>query len=62
MKIESKEVVTLTSEEKKMINDTYMLIAEIMEKTNDTKLYKITQDISNSMYEFGTIVDCETDK
>ena len=32
MIIESKEVITLTDEEKKMINGTYMLMCEIMKK------------------------------
>ena len=62
MKIESKEVVTLTNEEKKMINDTYMLICEIMEQTNNEELYKTVQNIAKSMEEFGYIVDCEVDK
>ena len=45
-----------------MINDTYMLICEIMEQTNNEELYKTVQNIAKSMEEFGYIVDCEVDK
>ena len=62
MIIETKEVITLTNEEKKMINGTYMLMCEIMEKTHDNELYKVVRNIANFTEQFGYIVDCETDK
>ena len=39
MKIETKEVLTLTTEEKKAINTTYLLMIEIIEQIKDPDIY-----------------------
>ena len=59
MKVEMKEVLTLTHEEKAMINKVYSLMLDILEKVNDSDIYNATKKICDGMEEFGYVVDTE---
>lgn len=59
MKIEMKEVLTLTNEEKTMINKVYSLMLDIREQVNDPDIYNAAKQICDGMEEFGYIVNTE---
>ena len=59
MKIETKEVLTLTTEEKKAINTTYLLMIEIIEQIKDPDIYNAVKQTCDGLEEFGYLVDTE---
>lgn len=59
MRIEMKEVVTLSDEEKKVINEAHFLMLEILEQVNDPDIYNATKQICDGMEEFCHVVDTE---
>jgi hypothetical protein len=61
MKVEMKEVLTLTTEEKKLINNTHNLILDILQATNDPDLYLSVKKICDGFEEFGYLVDTEVE-
>jgi len=59
MKVEMKEVLTLTPEEKIMINQVHSLMLDILEQVNDLDIYNATKQICDGMEEFCYVVDTE---
>ena len=59
MKVEIKEVLTLTAEEKKAINTTHMLMLDILEQVNDPDIYNAVKQTCDGLEEFGYLVDTE---
>ena len=59
MKIETKEVVTLTAEEKKAIVKTHSLMLDILEQINDPDIYNAVKQICDGMEDFEYLVDTE---
>ena len=59
MKIETKEVLTLTTDEKKAINTTYMLMLDILEHVNDSSIYNAVKQTCNGLEDFGYLVNTE---
>ena len=61
MIVEMKEVVTLTTEEKKLINKTYILMLDILEAINDPDIYNAVKQACDGLEEFGYLVNTEVD-
>ena len=61
MKVEMKEVLILTTEEKKLINNTNILMLDILEAINDPDIYNAVKQVCDGFEEFGYIVDTETE-
>lgn len=59
MKIETKEVIDLTTEEKKAINTTYRLMADILAQINDPDIYNAVKQICDGLEDFGYLVSTE---
>ena len=59
MKVEMKEVLTLTPEEKIMIHQVHSLMLDILEQVNDPDIYNATKQICDGMEEFYYVVDTE---
>lgn len=59
MKVEMKEVLTLTDEEKIMINKVHSLMLDIQEQVSDPDLCNAVKQICDGMEEFDYIVDME---
>ena len=59
MKIEMKEVVTLTAEEKKMISTTHILMLDILERINDPDIYNAVKQTCDGLEEFEYLVDTD---
>lgn len=59
MKIETKEVVDLTDEEKKAITKTHILMLDILEQINDPDIYNAVKQICDGLEDFEELVDTE---
>lgn len=59
MKIETKEVVTLTDEEKSAITKTHMFMLDILEQINDPDIYNAVKQICDGLEDFEELVDTE---
>lgn len=59
MMIETKEVVTLTTEETEAINTAYKVMYEIMTETNDPDIYNAVKQACDGLEDFGYLVNTE---
>lgn len=57
MIVETKEIVTLTREEKKAISDIHILMLEILEAINEPDIYNATKQICDGLEDFESLVD-----
>jgi len=55
MKVETKQVITLTEEEKKTINKAWDILLDIMNATEDDKVYKATQKAADGIEELDGV-------
>lgn len=61
MKIETKETVILTDDEKRLIIKTMPLMLDILESVNDVTIYNTTKQILDGMEKFISLVDTEVE-
>ena len=59
MKIEMKEVLLLTTEEKKTITKTHSLMFDILEQVNDPDIYNAVKQSCDGLEDFEYLVDTE---
>lgn len=59
MKIEMKEVITLTLEEKEAVNATFVLMGDILEQVNDPDIYNAVKQINDGLDEFIRLVETD---
>lgn len=59
MKIEMKEVITLTSEEKEAVSATRVLMLDILEQVNDPDIYNAVQQVCDGLGEFEILVETD---
>lgn len=59
MRIDTKEILTLTREEMKAVTDTRLLMLDILEQVNDPDIYNTVKQVSDGLEDFTSLAEVE---